>query len=77
MDQEAASSAAVRASATHRANVQWYPTSARSGSVGAALSVVNDDSTVAIRATPIDTAIWRWVEKIADARPLSAGAISA
>ena len=64
-------------SATHRANVQWYPTSARSGSAGVSVSVVKLASTVAIRAMPIDADIWRWVEKIADARPLSAGAISA
>ena len=72
-----ASSADTSARPTHTANVQWYPSSARSGSVGAALSVVKLDSTVAIRAMPIDTDICRCVEKIAEARPLSAGLISA
>ena len=53
------------------------PVSARAGSLGVSVSVVKLASTVAIKAMPIDADIWRWVEKMADARPLSAGAISA
>ena len=78
-----AAPAAQKASSTDTPNARWKPSSARSITAGSALSPSTSSSCMCVVrmlariATPSETPIWRCVEKIELARPVSAGEIVA